>query len=204
MPRTHTSRSRPKTGSLELAIQDELRASIDVKLRLVVDFSPSIERAVFMWYDTLAKGKKILFCGNGGSAADCQHIATELVVRLAQSRPALPALALTTDTSTLTAAANDFGFDAMFARQVEAHGRKGDLLVAISTSGRSRNVLAAAQAAAGRGMRTLALTGARPNPLARRADFALAVPSRDTQRIQEAHITLLHILCTQTERLLFP
>jgi D-sedoheptulose 7-phosphate isomerase len=204
MPRTRTRRSRPEAGSLELAIQDELRASIDVKLKLFVDFPSAIERAVFLWCDVLSKGKKILFCGNGGSAADCQHIATELVVRLAKSRAALPALALTTDTSTLTATANDFGFDEVFARQIEAHGRRGDLLVAVSTSGRSRNVLKAAQAAAGRGMRVLALTGARPNLLARRADFALAVPSTDTQRIQEAHITLLHILCTQTERLLFP
>jgi len=204
MPRTRTRRLRPKAGSLELAIQDELRASIDVKLKLFVDFPSSIERAVFLWHEVLSKGKKILFCGNGGSASDCQHIATELVVRLARSRAALPALALTTDTSTLTATANDFGFDEVFARQIEAHGRRGDLLVAISTSGRSRNVLKAAQAAAGRGMRVLALTGARPNLLARRADFALAVPSADTQRIQEAHITILHILCTQTERLLFP
>jgi phosphoheptose isomerase len=204
MPRTRKSPSRPKAGSLELDIQDELRASIDVKLKLFVDFPASIERAVFMWHGVLAGGKKILFCGNGGSAADCQHIATELVVRLTKNRAALPALALTTDTSTLTATANDFGFDDIFARQVEAHGRRGDLLVAISTSGRSRNILKAAKAAAGRGMRVLALTGARPNLLARRADFALAVPSKDTQRIQEAHITLLHILCTQTERLLFP
>jgi len=204
MPRTRTRPSRPKAGSLELAIQDELRASIDVKLKLFVDAPASIERAILLWYEALARGNKILLCGNGGSAADCQHIATELVVRLAKNRAALPALALTTDTSTLTAIANDFGFDSIFARQIEAHGRKGDLLVAISTSGRSRNVLKAAQAATKRGMRTLALTGAKPNLLARRADFALAVPSKDTQRIQEAHITLLHILCTQTERLLFP
>lgn len=204
MPRTPTGRSRPKTGSLELAIQDELRASIDVKLKLFVDAPGAIERAIVLWYDTLAKGKKILFCGNGGSAADCQHIATELVVRLKKNRAALPALALTTDTSILTATANDFGFDEIFARQIEAHGRKGDLLVAISTSGRSRNVLRAAQAAAKCGMPVLALTGAEPNLLARRAKLALAVPATDTQRIQEAHITLLHILCTQTERLLFP
>jgi D-sedoheptulose 7-phosphate isomerase len=204
LPRTRKSRSLPDRTTLELSIQDELRASIDVKLKLFIDYAPSIERAVRLWHGTLARGKKILFCGNGGSAADCQHIATELVVRLGRTRAALPALALTTDTSTLTAAANDFGFDQIFARQIEAHGRAGDLLVAISTSGRSANVLAAARTAKKLRMRTLALTGKQPNLLARRADLALAVPSADTQRIQEAHITLLHILCTQTERLLFP
>jgi D-sedoheptulose 7-phosphate isomerase len=203
MRRTRKSRSQPDREALELAIQDELRASIDVKLALFIDDAPHIERAVRLWHDTLRRGKKILFCGNGGSAADCQHIATELVVRLGRTRAALPALALTTDTSTLTAAGNDFGFDEIFARQIEAHGRAGDLLVAISTSGCSANVLRAARAAKSRQMRVLALTGKKPNLLARRADWALAVPSADTQRIQEAHITLLHILCTQTERLLF-
>lgn len=204
MPRTRKSRSHSDRQALELAVQDELRASIDVKLKLFVDYAPLIGRGVRLWHDTLARGHKILFCGNGGSAADCQHIATELVVRLGRTRKALPALALTTDTSTLTAAGNDLGFDQIFARQIEAHGRSGDLLVAISTSGRSANVLRAVQAAKQRHMRTLALTGKKPNLLARRATLTLDVPSSDTQRIQEAHITLLHILCTQTERLLFP
>ena len=196
--------SRPNVPELCDAVEAELKASIQVKLRLFQDQVGDITQGVRLWHDTLRRGGKILFCGNGGSAADCQHIATELVVRLERNRRALPAVALTTDTSILTAAANDFGFEQVFVRQVEALGRRGDLLVAISTSGRSRNVLLAAAAARKLGMRVLALTGRAPNVLARRAHLALAVPSRDTQRIQEAHITLLHILAGQTERLLLP
>ena len=154
-----------------------------------------------MWADTLRKGGKLLFCGNGGSAADCQHAATELVVRLKKNRRALAALSLTTDTSLLTAAANDFGFEHVFERQVEALGKPGDLLVALSTSGSSANVMAAARQARRQKLRVMALVGSGSPPLSKLAHHVLGVPSPDTQRIQEVHILYLHILCRQAEHL---
>lgn len=154
-----------------------------------------------LWAATLKSGGKLLFCGNGGSAADCQHAATELVVRLKKNRRAFAAMALTTDTSLLTAASNDLGFELVFSRQVEALGQAGDLLVALSTSGRSANILAAARQARRQKLRVMALTGAGATPLARLALHVLSVPSTDTQRIQEVHIMYLHILCRQAEHL---
>ncbi len=148
----------------------------------------------------LRSGRKVLVCGNGGSAADAQHLAAELVGRFAGERPAWPALALTTDTSVLTAVANDYGFDRVFARQVEAHGQAGDVLVAISTSGASANVLRAVEAARARGLVTIGLTGRDGGKLGRLADVHLHVPSSSTPRIQEAHATLLHVLCELVER----
>lgn len=203
MPSTPRRMSGRKQDAISVAIEAELRDAIQVKLELFEESVAQIAAAVRLWHDVLAKGNKILLCGNGGSAADCQHIATELVVRLQRKRRALPAIALTTDSSALTAAANDFGVDDMFRRQVEALGRRGDLLIAISTSGRSSNIVAAAKTAKKQGLKVLALTGRKPNPLAKIADLTLAVPSTDTQRIQEAHITILHILCRQTENMLF-
>jgi D-sedoheptulose 7-phosphate isomerase len=151
--------------------------------------------------EVLAAGGKVLLCGNGGSAADCQHIAAELVGRFGRERRALAAIALTVDTSALTAIANDYSFDRVFARQVEALGRKGDALLAISTSGRSKNVLEALRAARGLGMRTLALTGEGGRGM--EADLCLAVPSRETPRVQECHILLGHVLCEIAESRLF-
>ncbi len=148
----------------------------------------------------LRAGRKVLVCGNGGSAADAQHVAAELVGRFAGDRPAWPALALTTDTSVLTAVANDYGFDRVFARQVEAHGQAGDVLVAISTSGASPNVLRAVETARARGLVTIGLTGWDGGELGRMADVHLHVPSPSTPRIQEAHATLLHVLCELVER----
>jgi D-sedoheptulose 7-phosphate isomerase len=148
----------------------------------------------------LGAGRKVLVCGNGGSAADAQHFAAELVGRFARERRAWPALALSTDTSVLTAIANDYGFDQVFARQVEAHGGAGDVLVGISTSGTSANVLRAMEAARARGLVTIGLTGHDGGELGRLADLHLNVPSASTARIQEAHATLLHVLCDLVER----
>jgi D-sedoheptulose 7-phosphate isomerase len=148
----------------------------------------------------LRAGRKVLACGNGGSAADAQHVAAELVGRFAGERRAWPALALTTDTSVLTAVANDYGFDRVFARQVEAHGQAGDVLIAISTSGASPNVLRAVETARARGMVTIGLTGRDGGELGRMVDVHLHVPSPSTPRVQEAHATLLHVLCELIER----
>lgn len=150
---------------------------------------------------TLERGNKILLCGNGGSAADAQHIAAELTGRyLRKNRRALPAIALTTDTSALTALGNDFGFEQVFARQVSALGVKGDILIAISTSGNSPNILTAVQAARECGMQTLALTGGTGGKLRDAADLSLIIPSDQTPHIQEMHILIAHILCDLIDR----
>ncbi|HXF48204.1 MAG TPA: SIS domain-containing protein [Verrucomicrobiae bacterium] len=145
-------------------------------------------------YSALKAGKKILLCGNGGSAADCQHFAAELVVRLRKRKlqKARPAIALTTDSSILTATGNDLGFEKLFSRQVEALGATGDVLVAISTSGNSANVLEAVRMARKERLKVIALTGTNGGKLGKLADLWVAVPSVDTQRIQEMHITILH------------
>ncbi len=148
---------------------------------------------------TLAAGGKVLLCGNGGSAADAQHIAAELVGRFSIERTGLPAIALTTDSSALTAIGNDYGFDAVFARQVEALGRPGDVLVAITTSGRSRNVLAAAAAARAGGLAVVALTGAGGRGFVAECDAGVAVPSTDTARVQECHVAVGHIWCAMVD-----
>ncbi|MCM2272154.1 MAG: D-sedoheptulose 7-phosphate isomerase [candidate division Zixibacteria bacterium] len=149
----------------------------------------------------LERGNKILLCGNGGSAADAQHIAAELTGRfLKTNRRPLPAIALTTDTSALTAVGNDFGFDHIFSRQLQALGSQGDILVAISTSGNSANVLAAVTAAAALGLNTLALTGGNGGKLKEVADIALVMPSSHTPHIQEMHILIAHILCDLIDR----
>jgi D-sedoheptulose 7-phosphate isomerase len=148
---------------------------------------------------TLRAGGKILWCGNGGSASDSQHLAAEIVGRYRRERCGLPSIALTTDTSILTAVGNDYGFNAIFARQVEALGRAGDMLVGISTSGNSGNVVAALEAAHSRNLVTVAFTGAGGGKLAPLADILFAVNSRDTARIQEAHILAGHMLCDWIE-----
>jgi phosphoheptose isomerase len=149
-------------------------------------------------------GGKVLLFGNGGSAADAQHMAAELVGRFAiPERAALPAIALTTDSSTLTAVSNDLGFERVFARQLEALGRRGDVAFAISTSGGSPNVLAAVETARERGLRVVALTGGDGGRLAEAADIAIVVPSTSTPRIQEAHLALEHAICETVEQLLF-
>ena len=149
--------------------------------------------------DTVRSGRKVLICGNGGSAADAQHIAAEFVGRYETERIALPAIALTTDTSALTALANDYDFERIFARQVEALGNEGDCLIAISTSGNSPNVRAAVMAARKKGCRIVGMTGANGKKLAGLSDACLLVPSTRTARIQEAHITVAHIWCEMVD-----
>jgi D-sedoheptulose 7-phosphate isomerase len=161
----------------------------------------AIERMARLFEGTLASGRTIFFAGNGGSAAEAQHLATELVVRFVRDRGALPAVALTTDGALLTAAGNDHGFEQIFARQIEALGRRGDLLVALTTSGRSPNVLAAVRAARARGLRVAGMTGQAGAAFGRRCDVALVVPSRDTARIQEVHLLVGHICCERAEEM---
>jgi phosphoheptose isomerase len=161
------------------------------------------ERAAYLLAETFRSKSKVLVFGNGGSAADAQHFAAELVGRFLLERPALPAIALTTDTSALTAISNDFGFERIFSRQVEAHARPGDAVVALSTSGRSANVLMAVDAAVAAGASTIGLTGTKGDELAGRVDVALIVPSSFPPRIQEAHLAIEHGLCAAIETLLF-
>ncbi|GIX46469.1 MAG: phosphoheptose isomerase [Candidatus Tectimicrobiota bacterium] len=149
---------------------------------------------------SLQQGGKLLLCGNGGSAAEAQHLAAECVVRLHAWRRPLPAIALTTDTSILTAASNDWGFDTVFARQVAALGRRGDVLLVLSTSGRSRNVVRAVEEARRGGLHTLALLGHDGGDVRPLVDLALVVPSTNPQRIQEVHLTLGHLLCEALEQ----
>ncbi len=151
----------------------------------------------------LQAGGKLLLAGNGGSAADAQHIAGEFVSRFAFDRPGLPAIALTTDTSILTAIGNDYGFEKLFARQVQALGNKGDVFIAYSTSGKSPNILAALAEARARGLVTVGLTGARQGPMHELCEHLLAVPSTDTPKIQEGHLVLGHTLCGLVESALF-
>jgi D-sedoheptulose 7-phosphate isomerase len=154
--------------------------------------------------DALRRGNKILFAGNGGSAADAQHLAGELVSRFAYDRPGLAAFALTTDTSVLTAIGNDYGYERLFARQVEAVGSAGDVLFGISTSGRSPNVLAALDVARAKGLVTVGMTGRIGGQMAERCDFLLRVPSDVTPRIQEGHIAMGHAVCQIIEAQMFP
>jgi len=188
--------------------RDRMRAhvngSVQVARRIVDSCGESILQAADTMTETFRAGGKVLLCGNGGSAADCQHMAAELVSRLTADfvRPGLPAIALTTDSSFLTAYANDCGYDGVFARQIQALGRPGDLLIGISTSGGSSNVIHAVRAARGIGMRTVALIGA-GGALAELADVTIAIPSTFTQYVQEAHLMVEHILCDLVERHLF-
>lgn len=161
--------------------------------------STAIEAAADTLIEVFRQGGKVLLCGNGGSAADCQHIAAEFVVRYEKKRGALAAIALTTDSSILTAHANDYDFDTVFARQVEAIGRHGDCLIAISTSGYSKNVLAAAEVARAKGMAVIVLTGGTGGGLVHYATHSIVVPSTVTARIQEAHILIGHWWCGVVE-----
>ena len=186
------------------APEDFIRAQLEESCRVKHSFSGELVALIAALAQRItqavqAGGKLILF-GNGGSAADAQHIAAEFVVRLREHRPPIAALALTVNTSVLTAAANDYGFEQVFARQVEALARPGDVLIALSTSGASANVLLAAEAGRNRGAWVAALTGESGGGLRKRSDLLINVPSQDTQRIQEAHITVGHILCALVEQ----
>ena len=181
-----------------------LTAGADLRREVAAHMIPSILSAADLIAAAFRAGGKVLLCGNGGSAADCQHLAAEFVNRLTREfeRPGLPAIALTTDTSVLTAVANDAGVDEIFARQIATFGRPGDVLIAISTSGASANVLRAVEAAQAAGMRTIALTGRRGR-LASSVAVGIAVPSDDVQHIQEAHLAIEHLLCDLVERAVF-
>lgn len=164
------------------------------------DMGPQLERALEIVRETVTSGGTLFFCGNGGSAADAQHIATEYVVRYMRDRRAYPAVALTTDTSLLTAAGNDLGFDAVFERQVEALARRGDLLIVHSTSGNSPNVLRAAQAARAKGVRVLAFSARDGGSLRELADHSVVIPTTRTDRAQELHLCIEHLICEYVER----
>ena len=181
-----------------------LLESANVKRRVAETCFDSIIKAAELITDTFRSGGKVLLCGNGGSAADCQHMATELVSRLAPDleRPGLPAIALTTDTSFLTAFSNDSGFEGVFERQVSALGKPGDLLIAISTSGNSVNVIQAVRAAEVSNMRIIALTGDGGH-LGAMGDISIQVPSNNTQHIQEAHLAIEHVMCYLVEQWMF-
>lgn len=160
---------------------------------------PEVASAGLRVRTALEKGRKILICGNGGSAADSQHMAAEFVGRFVKERQSLPALALTVDTSLLTAVGNDYGFDCVFSRQVEGLGQEGDVLIAISTSGNSANVVKAVKTAKEKGIYVIALTGENGGILAKESDLCLAVPSQVTARIQEMHIMIIHMICEVAE-----
>jgi len=163
----------------------------------------TLENAAGACIDCMRRGGKILLAGNGGSAADAQHIAGELVSRFAFDRPGLPAIALTTDTSILTAIGNDYGYENLFARQVQAHGNKGDIFIGYSTSGRSPNILYAFEEARSSELICVGLTGNRSGPMRELCDYLLEVPSADTPKIQEGHLVLGHILCGLVENAIF-
>jgi D-sedoheptulose 7-phosphate isomerase len=183
-------------------IKKALGDSANVKLRMAESLPEKILQVSQKLSGVLKNGGKAIFCGNGGSAADSQHLATELVVRLSSKndRRALPAISLTTNSSILTACANDYGFDQIFSRHVEAIGLKNDILFAISTSGNSQNVVNAVKAAKEIGIATVGFLGGDGGQLAGLVDYPLLVPSRDTQRIQEGHITIGHIIIEQAEK----
>lgn len=167
---------------------------MQVMQRAEMELSSVLVEAATKMISTLQKGRKILACGNGGSASDAQHFVAEVVCRFVDDRPALPAIALSSDPSTFSAIGNDYGYERVFARQIEALAAAGDLLLAISTSGRSANVLAAVREARARGCTVVALTGAGGGPLAGLADLSIAAPSTVTARIQEVHGVCVHVL----------
>ncbi len=184
------------------SIRDGLRDLAALATRVGDDMGEALERALIMVRNTVTHGGTLYFCGNGGSAADAQHLATEYVVRYMRDRRAYPAVALTTDSSLLTAAGNDLGFAEIFARQVEALCRPGDLLIIHSTSGNSPNVLRAAEAAHHVGVAVLAFSGRDGGRLRAIADHAVVIPTERTDRAQELHLCIQHIICEIVERTL--
>ena len=183
-------------------ILQDLREGIVVKEALIQTHVGLIEKAALVVIDCVKSGKKILFFGNGGSASDSQHLAAEFVGRYEKERRALPAIALTTDTSILTAVGNDYGFDHVFERQISALGQKGDVAFAISTSGNSKNVIKAVQKAKELGIYTIGLMGRDGGAMKSMVDLAIVVPSHKTSRVQECHIMIGHILCERVDEAL--
>jgi D-sedoheptulose 7-phosphate isomerase len=194
-----------QTDNFEQQVGRLIEASIDTKQRLLRDAAliSTVAQISRIMVDALSQGNKILLFGNGGSAADAQHIAAEFVGRFAFDRPALPALALSVNTSCVTALGNDYGFEVVFSRQIEALGRKGDVAIGISTSGNSPNVLKGLLAAKASGIHAIALTGDTGGKLKDIADHCLCAPSNETPRIQECHILLGHIISELVEQAIF-
>lgn len=186
-------------------IHESLKESSEVKLLIEKECSEDIIKAVDVLVEAFKNGHKLLICGNGGSAADSQHIAAEFMIRLAHDieRPAIPAIALTTDTSNLTAGGNDIGFENVFARNVEGLGQNGDVLLAISTSGNSKNILMAIDKAKEKGMKVISFLGGTGGKCKDAVDIPIIIPSSNTQRIQEGHITVAHIICELAEKSLY-
>ncbi len=186
-------------------ISESLSESAETKLKMKDECSRQIIDAVDTVINAYKNKKKLLLCGNGGSAADCQHIAAELMIRLSHDveRPALPAIALTTDTSNLTAGGNDIGYENVFARNVEGLGNEGDVLLAISTSGNSGNIVKAVNMAKSKKMKVIGFLGGTGGKLKPMVDVAVVIPSNNVQRIQEGHITAAHMLCELIEKELY-
>ncbi|MFZ4856820.1 MAG: D-sedoheptulose 7-phosphate isomerase [Desulfuromonadaceae bacterium] len=184
-------------------ITTQLAAHRDVIARIEQEMSPRIAEMATLLVETFTRGGKLLVMGNGGSAADAQHFVAEIVGRFKMERRALPAVALSTDTSILTAIGNDYGFDKVFSRQIEALAATGDMVVGISTSGNSPNVLQALELAREMGCRTVGLLGKDGGSIRECCDLALVVPTDDTPRIQEGHITIIHIVCDLLEKTMF-
>lgn len=186
-------------------IIDSLNESSETKLKIRDELKEDIIKAAEILAECFGNGNKLLLCGNGGSAADCQHIATELMIRLSHhiQRPALPAIALTTDTSNLTAGGNDIGFENVFARNVEGLGNKGDTLLAISTSGNSPNVIKAVESAHKKNIKVIGFLGGNGGKLKGLVDLPIIIPSSNVQRIQEGHITVAHIIVELVEDKLY-
>ena len=193
-------------GVANSLLTNSLQEHLETVQKLLDSLLPDIERSGRAICEALTNGNKILVCGNGGSAADAQHIAAELIGYYENQRRSWPAIALTTDTSALTAVSNDLGFEQVFARQVAGLAQTGDVLIAISTSGKSRNVIRAVEQAKKQGCTTIALTGVVPSDapaesLASLCDLVVAVPATRTSRIQEAHITIGHLWCEMVDQL---
>jgi D-sedoheptulose 7-phosphate isomerase len=184
-------------------IKAELKESLDAQELVARNLVPQIEQAAQLMIEALRAGRKIIFFGNGGSAADSQHLAAELIGRYRKERRSLPAIALTTDTSILTAIGNDYGFELVFARQIEGLAEKNDVAFGLSTSGNSRNVIEGMRTARERGLKTIGLLGGDGGKIGKLVDLAIIVGSRATPRIQECHITIGHILCSLIEHELF-
>lgn len=184
-------------------ISNYLKESMQVKQYVIDNELDKIEKFVNMMIDTYKNNKKILVFGNGGSASDAQHFVGELVGRFKLERNALPAIALNTDTTVMTAIGNDYGYDNLFKRQVEAFAHEGDLVIGISTSGNSENVVRAMRKARSMGAKTVGMTGSTGGKLSELSDIIITVPSENTPRIQEAHIAIIHIVCELLERELF-
>jgi D-sedoheptulose 7-phosphate isomerase len=186
-------------------LEESLKESADTKLRILSQCKEDILKVSGVLIESFKSNGKLMLCGNGGSAADCQHIATEFVIRLSHNlqRPAMPAIALTTDSSNLTAGGNDIGFENVFARQVEGIGREEDILIGISTSGNSINIFNAVKKAKEKRIYTIGLLGCAGGKIKNETDMNIIVPSSNVQRIQEGHITIGHIICEIVEMELY-